>query len=306
MFCNLNTSYSSQFTSSSRPNGRKYLCLKDRTDSRPSCDADWLVWRSSWPCSGHSWCSSWCSSSHSYCSLAWCSTSWAGPDDQRTEIFPYWATALHWSGKLTIEWGSKLPVSQQLPIITSDQARSSHGRKYFSFSLTQISQLDKSQPFKVISFVYLQHQNELGLVDVLIYWAPIDPSVVQIQMCQGLTSVLINVLRHLNYPEILGQILSTTELFLLAQLIFLMDGTNAPPRFNFLTIRAVIIVNINYYHNNICRRVNNNNLVLRYMFVNASTSSQTNYRSTKVLFTVLMIKTWRDIFLTNISLCSPD
>ena len=70
------------------------------------------------------------------------------------------------------------------------------------FSLTQISPLDKSQPFKVISFVYLQHQNRPGLVDGLIHWAPIDPSVLQIQMCQGLTSALINVLRHLNNREI--------------------------------------------------------------------------------------------------------
>ena len=70
------------------------------------------------------------------------------------------------------------------------------------FSLTQIRQLDKSQPFKVISFVYLQHQNRRGLVDVLTQWAPIDPPVTQIQMCQGLTSVLINVLRQLNNREI--------------------------------------------------------------------------------------------------------
>ena len=92
--------------------------------------------------------------------------------------------------------------AQQLPIITSDLARPGHVRNISVFSLTQIRQPDKSQPFKVISFVYLQHQNRRGLVDVLTQWAPIDPPVAQIQMCQGLTSVLINVLRHLNNREL--------------------------------------------------------------------------------------------------------
>ena len=134
--------------------------------------------------------------------LIWSWRSWPPNSRDIPILWTLWTAA-----QSSLPRGGRTTISvSKLPVPATPHHRVRQGRATSEnisvFSLTQIRQLDKSQPFKVISFVYLQHRNCPGLVDALMHWAPIDPAVVQIQMFQGLTSVLINVLRHLNIREI--------------------------------------------------------------------------------------------------------